>query len=217
MLHHGQKFDVRESHLLDVGNQAVAQFAIRQPAIAFFGDALPRAEMDFIKRDRRVEPVPLGALGHPLRVIPRKAIEVGHHRPGLWPLLPAESVRVSLQRQRRPFVRENLVLVNHSFRYAGNEQLPDSRRSARAQRMHAAVPIIKVTDDADAPGVRRPHCKMHAAHALDGLQVRAELLVAVVVRAFAEQMKIEIAQQGRKGIGIGDRPFRAGGRPRTCA
>src|SRR4249919_2959288 len=48
MLHHGQQFDVRESQLLDVGDQAVAELYVTQEAIFLLRVSLPRTEMHLI-------------------------------------------------------------------------------------------------------------------------------------------------------------------------
>ena len=58
MLHDGHQFDVRVAHLLHVGDQFVGEFAIGEPAIAFGGLAPPRADVNFVNRHRRVQPVP---------------------------------------------------------------------------------------------------------------------------------------------------------------
>ena len=55
MLHDGQQLDVREAHLLDVGNQLVGQFAVGEPAIAFL--AAPGAQMDFVDGNGLGQPV----------------------------------------------------------------------------------------------------------------------------------------------------------------
>src|SRR5439155_17529121 len=71
MLHHWQQLDMRETQLLDVGDQAVRQLAIRQKAIAFAGDACPRSEMHFIDGHRPIDPSPMRRPApHPLFVAP---------------------------------------------------------------------------------------------------------------------------------------------------
>ena len=51
-------------------------------------------------------------------------------------------------------------------------------------------------------GVGGPDGEVHAGDAVDGPQVGAELLVALPVRAFAEQVQVVVGQQRREGVGI---------------
>src|SRR5580765_5514556 len=53
MLHDGKQFDVRVAKILNVGDKLIAEFAVSEPAILFFGDAAPGAEMDFVDGDGR--------------------------------------------------------------------------------------------------------------------------------------------------------------------
>jgi hypothetical protein len=61
--------------------------------------------------------------------------------------------------------------------------------------MKATVPRIEISDDAHAARIRRPDGKSHAAFAFMGDQVRAEFVVDACVLAFAEEMKIKIAER----------------------
>ncbi len=77
---------------------------------------------------------------------------------------------------------------------------PDGRQ--QAHQMHAAVPSVEVADHADTIGVRRPHGEMHAGGRTQVDSMRAELLEDAVVRAFAEQMQIEVSQHAAVPIRI---------------
>ena len=70
--------------------------------------------------------------------------------------------------------------------------------------VHAAVPAVEVADDADAIGVGRPHREVHAGRAADRDAVRAELVERAMVRAFAEQVQIEIGEHAAVAIRIVD-------------
>src|ERR1700684_2107092 len=48
MLHEGKQLDVGVAQIFDVRNELVPEFAIGEPAIAFFRNAAPGAEMDFV-------------------------------------------------------------------------------------------------------------------------------------------------------------------------
>src|SRR5258707_9063144 len=70
--------------------------------------------------------------------------------------------------------------------------------------MDAAVPMIHVTDDADAASGRRPDGEIGAGNSGDGVEMCAEFFVGVVVAAFVHQMKIEVGEQVGKSVGVED-------------
>src|ERR1044072_8837935 len=61
--------------------------------------------------------------------------------------------------------------------------------------MLAAVPAVEVAGNAYARGLRRPHRKLDTARASLLREVRAELLVNLFVLAFAEEIKIDLAER----------------------
>jgi hypothetical protein len=86
--------------------------------------------------------------------------------------------------------------------HAGNENFPDARRAEQPHRVKASVPIVKIADDADALGVRRPHGKTGAVNAVNRAQLRAELVINFPLVAFAKQKQIGFAQRRQKRIRI---------------
>src|SRR5438105_6391777 len=74
--------------------------------------------------------------------------------------------------------------------------------AAHAHGMAAAIPRIEIANDANAAGVRDKHREGHAGHAVQRHWVRTELVVERKVIAIAEQMEVEIGQDGRKAVGI---------------
>src|SRR5712692_3179531 len=194
VLHHRQQLNVRVAHLLHVWDQRVGQLAVAQPAVALFPDAAPRAQVDLIDRNGRLEPVGSLPRGHPGFVAPRVAVDIGDDRSALWPQLRVERVRVGLQHQAAQ-PRADLELVDYSLVQARNKQLPDPGRAAVAQWVHPAVPVVEVTDYADALRVWRPNAEMHALDAGDLAHVRPELVVFPVMGSFADQVQVEIREQ----------------------
>src|SRR5580704_6540610 len=57
MLHDGEQLEMGVTEIFDVGNELIAEFAVSEPAIAVFGDAAPRAEMNFVNGDGGFEPI----------------------------------------------------------------------------------------------------------------------------------------------------------------
>ena len=64
--------------------------------------------------------------------------------------------------------------------------------------MLCAVPLVEVTDDANAFCIRGPDGKCDAAFTLMSSKARAELFVNALVFAFAEEVQIEFAEGGRE-------------------
>src|SRR5215467_5794587 len=70
--------------------------------------------------------------------------------------------------------------------------------------MYAPVPAVHRADKADAASAGRPHRKVRSGNARDGVQVRAQFFIRVVVPALAHQVQIEIAEQEGKGVWVED-------------
>src|ERR1041385_486637 len=68
--------------------------------------------------------------------------------------------------------------------------------------MDAPVPLIHVTDHADAPSGRRPDREVRARYSCDRLGMRAKLFISVEVAAFAHEMEIEVGEKKRKYVRI---------------
>ena len=68
--------------------------------------------------------------------------------------------------------------------------------------MDATVPGIEIADDADALCVGRPDGELHATNAFNFADVRAERIVELVMRAFADQVQLEFGEHGRKGVRV---------------
>ena len=92
--------------------------------------------------------------------------------------------------------------IKFPFAETRYEQFPYTRGAERAHGLITPVPVVEVADNRHAARRRRPHCKRHAMHAIDRAHVRAKFLVDEVVRALVEQMQIEIAERGKKRIGV---------------
>ena len=62
--------------------------------------------------------------------------------------------------------------------------------------MLRAVPLIEVTNDANAFSIWRPHGESDSAFAFVRDCMRAEFFIDPFVPAFAKQMQIEFAERG---------------------
>lgn len=68
--------------------------------------------------------------------------------------------------------------------------------------MDAAVPMIEISDDADALRVGGPDGEVDAGDSGDFAEVRAELFVILEVSAFAEEVEVVVGEERREGEGI---------------
>ena len=62
--------------------------------------------------------------------------------------------------------------------------------------------MIEIANDADAAAAGRPDSEIDAANAFESLNVCAELIVSVVVAAFAHEIEIELAEKEGEGVGV---------------
>lgn len=61
--------------------------------------------------------------------------------------------------------------------------------------MNAGIPIIEITDDADAFGVFRPNSKTYTVFAVNGGEVGAKHFVGVKVGAVMEKVQIVVVER----------------------
>ena len=202
-----QELHVGVAQVADVVPERLAELPVGEEPVALLGDAPPRAQVDLVDRDGRVERVPARALGRPGAVVPGVPVERGHDRGGARLLdLELEGEGIRLQGEQRPVLPQDLELVAAPLAEPGNEELPDAGARMAPHRVPPAVPAVEVAHDAHAAGVRRPHGEHHARHAVEDGRVGAELLVGLVVRALAEEQAVEVRQRRREPVRVLDLP-----------
>ncbi len=84
---------------------------------------------------------------------------------------------------------------------ARHEQLPVSV-AAHPHRVSLGVPEVEIADDRNGLRIRSQHDEADARHTLARHRVRAKLVVETLVRALAEQVEVEVAQDRRKAIRV---------------
>ena len=103
-------------------------------------------------------------------------------------------------------VRLNRKLVELADGKLGYEEFPHATRAKRAHGMRFAVPRVEVAHNANVPRVRRPHSERNPARGAGHARVvevpRAEYLPQAFVTTFANEVKIELTECGRKSVGI---------------
>ena len=128
MLHDRQQLDVRVAELLHVGNQLIAEFAIREPAIAFFRHSAA-TRPGALRRSRSATPASsCSCAASSTRASLHSWVSSSRHdRSGVRPQLGAESVRIGLQRQHLAARPDDFVLVDRAFVQFRDEQFPHAR------------------------------------------------------------------------------------------
>src|SRR5882762_289766 len=99
MLHDREQFDVRITQFLDVWNELIGELAVSQPTVAVFWNAAPRAEMNLVNGDGRVEPILFFARSKPVAVVPEISVQVRDDGASLGTKLRAERVRIGFERE----------------------------------------------------------------------------------------------------------------------
>ena len=133
----------------------------------------------------------------------RTAACVDHDRGGVRPQFRGERHRIGLQRQQVAVAADDLELVVVAGARPGHEDFPEAV-AAHPHGVAAAVPEIEVADHADALRSRREDREGDALDAVEHHRMGAELVVEAQMRAFAEQVQIEIGQDRRKAVGVLD-------------
>src|SRR5579864_4170128 len=129
--------------------------------------------MEFVNRNGRVLPVESQAPIEPFGVLPGVAFNIDDDGTGFWAEFAGKAVRIGFQRQDIVEARTYLEFVKITFVQTGNEYFPHASTGAAAHGINAAVPGIKIANDADAFGVGRPDAEMHAANPCDFPDMRA--------------------------------------------
>ena len=206
MLHHRQQFQVRVAHADGVFHQLVGQLAIAQ--IRIVRAAQPGAEMDFVDGDGLLQMVFMSARVHPLLVVPLIRGEIANDGGGLRRHFHGEAVGIGLLLAKAARRRTDRILVVGARANSRKEDFPDAA-GAQPHGMPALVPIVEVADYADHFGIGRPHRKANALHAQAFDQVSAHGAVALILRAFAVDVQIEIGDQAGKSVRVLDVGVRA--------
>ena len=158
--------------------------------------------MNFVNGDWRFKPICLPTVLEPSGIVPLMRFEIGDDGAGVGAQLRVEAVGIGFEREKISVWADELVFIDGAFGDFGKEKFPDARRAARTHGVDTAVPVIHITNDADATSGWRPDGEVRAGDTGDGAKVCAEFLVSVKVAALADEMEIEIGEEKRKGVGI---------------
>ena len=192
VLRHRHEFHVRESHVVRIFGQLGRHFTVRQPPVALLRNARPRAQVQLVDRNGRVQRVAPRPALHPFLVLPLVR-QLPHLRRCVRPDLRGKSVGVRLVRLVGVVTRRDVIFVQRPAADAGDEPLPHARRT-RLHRVASGIPSVEVADHRHLLGIRRPDGKLDAGGALRLSQVRAHLFVGSMVFALGEQVQVVVGQ-----------------------
>ena len=195
MLVDRHEFDMGKAEVADVAGELLRQIAIGQPFIVVL--APPRAEMDLVDRHRRAQRIDVGRRRSWLRQLGL----VENDRGRAWAYLRGKRQRVGFQRQMLAVRSDDIEFIAIARLGVGDEQLPIAD-AAHPHRMPPGIPEIEIADHADPLRVGRQHHEGDAIDAIERHRMRAKLVVNPLMGAFAEQIKVEVGQYGRKAVGV---------------
>ena len=134
------------------------------------------------------------ALLHPFAVLPVVLTAIDN-RGIAWRRFKVVRHGVIFEGQQLALPVEDFKLVISAVRYPGNEYLPDATGRMQTHDVPPAVPIIKFTDDTDTRCVGCPYREASPAYIQQTGWLRTEFFEDLLVRAFCQQIQIEITQR----------------------
>ncbi len=120
----------------------------------------------------------------------------------IWAKLRVEGVGVGLERKDASVGTYDFIFVDGAFEKFREEKFPDAGGAPGTHGMNAAVPAVEIADNTHTRCAGGPDGEVDTPDSIDGFQMGAQFVVCVVMPALAHEMKIELGQQKRKGIGI---------------
>ena len=155
-----QQLDMRVAHVLDIGNQLRRQLLIIEIAAVVM--PLPGAGVDLVDIDRPVDGGLLCRAGTVERVMPREAVRRVDDAGGLRQRAAAVAVGIGLvDRAAGAALSRSIYRPVPPLRR--RRRPPTRRRPSLPHGKILCVPEIKIADDMDGRGVRRPDAEHIAA------------------------------------------------------
>ncbi len=139
---------------------------------------------------------------HPFAVVPgglARTLQDGGRRRRM---LRGEGNRIGLERQQRAVRAADLELVVLAGLEPRHEQLPESPVLPQPHRVASAVPLVEITDDADATGIRGPDREAEAVDAVEAAELRPQDLVDEVGPDLAQGVHVVLLERRAEAIGV---------------
>ena len=144
VLAHRHQLHVSEVHAGGVVGEQRRNFAVRQQTVVLA--APPRSQMHLINRPRCGERITLGAIVHPIAVLPL-IVEPPAARGGARRHFPIECKRIALVHTVVVEAGHHAIFVARAWGDVRDESLPQSAAiAARGQRMSILVPAVEIPE-----------------------------------------------------------------------
>ena len=199
MLHHRQQLDVRVAHLLYIFRDHRSKLAIIVKITVL--RLSPGGKMHLIDCHRLLLGICLFPLLHPSVVCPLKLRKIRNDGRRLRAELRRVCVGICLQ-IGDVSLRLDLVFIHFSDADTRYKKLKNTAVPEPSHGKASAVPEVKIPHQADAHGIRCPHSKVNALHALHRHRVRAHFFINIVADAGIEARGFLLRQHRLKCVWI---------------
>ena len=200
MFHNRHQLDMRVAHLFDIFHEHGSNLTVIVEISAVVGLS-PGTEVHLIDIHRILLALQFFALLHPLLIAPLIISQIRHHRGIVRAQLAGVGVRIGFQ-VGQAALRLDLILINLSGLNSRDKELENSGSILTVHLMAASVPVVEISDHADAHGVRRPHGKVRSIRAVHSHRVRSQLLIDIVADACVKLLLFLLCDLARIGVGI---------------
>src|SRR5512135_2418246 len=144
---------------MQIIGQIWRHLAVRERAVAFLDNALPRTHMHLVDRHGLGETLVLATLRHPLLVVP-SIVEIPNDRCEFRWNLVEDRKGIALVDPIAVEARADMVFVKRPFADVGKTAFPNAGLALGMEQMPALLPAVKLADDAHMIGVGRPNRKV---------------------------------------------------------
>ena len=181
----GHELDVGVAHFPDVGDKLLCELLIAEEVLAVL---FPGAGVDLVDISGAVVDILCVEFIEVLLVGPLESFQVVELGRGVRAEFHVVPVGVRLEFYQ-PVLAFHAVFIVVVLLYPGDEELPDTAVAYLVHGVAASVPVVEIPDDADAPGVRRPHSEHGAGLPVLHISVRAEEFIRMGIFALVEQVQ----------------------------
>src|SRR6266516_1254332 len=198
----GQQLDMRKAQVFHIVCQGMRQLAIGHKAIFFVGAFLmplwnvaPGTQVDLVDRDGLAERPKLFSPLQPCLVLPGVLMDIGDDAGCPGAQFGEKAIGIGLIDRVVVEARIDGVLVDLAGPESRHKALPNAQVVVAAlHRRLRAIPAVEVADRRDGACIRRPERKIDARDSMYRAELRAELIVDVVVPPLPKQVEVEIAK-----------------------
>lgn len=157
--------------------------------------------MDFVYGDGALVPSGGFSMVEPLAITPSEAVSADDQRCVLCSVLGKKCEGIRFQKGLTG-AGLDLELVVGFFGDLRDEDFPNPAIPEDAHDMPSTVPVIEVADDADALCIGGPDGECGSLDAVHLAELRSEMVVELPKLAFAEEVRVELAEHAAEAVGV---------------